>query len=217
PWLATAYVPGVSVTEAVAAGGPLPEASLRALMAGTAAALAAIHAAGLTHRDLKPSNILLAEDGPRVIDFGIARSVVHSQITRTGQVPGTPGYMAPEQLRGSDIGPHTDVYALGATLVFAATGEGPFGHGDVFAMIYRTMEQEPDLDGVPGPLRATAARCLAKDPGERPSVASLLAEFSVPATLPEGRAAAWLPADITTLVRGRAGAAENPPTPTRLA
>ncbi|MEV0120525.1 serine/threonine-protein kinase [Streptomyces sp. NPDC050703] len=204
PWLATAYIPGVSVTEAVAAGGPLPETSLRALMAGTAAALAAIHGAGLTHRDLKPSNILLAEDGPRVIDFGIARSVAHSRITRTGQVPGTPGYMAPEQLRGSDIGPHTDVYALGATLVFAATGEGPFGHGDVFAMIYRTMEQEPRLDEVPGgSLRTALARCLAKDPAERPTVPSLLAEFSVPATLPEGRTGHWLPDEVTTLVRGR--------------
>ncbi|WP_447040604.1 serine/threonine-protein kinase [Streptomyces sp. DSM 118878] len=207
PWLATEYIPGVSVSEAVATGGPLPEASLRALMAGTAAALAAIHEAELTHRDLKPSNILLAEDGPRVIDFGIARSVAHSQITRTGQVPGTPGYMAPEQLRGSEIGPHTDVYALGATLVFAATGEGPFGHGDVFAMIYRTMEQEPRLDGVPGSLRTAVARCLAKAPAERPTVASLLAEFSVPATLPEGRPGRWLPDELTTLVRGRAGAA----------
>ncbi|MFI7319179.1 serine/threonine-protein kinase [Streptomyces venezuelae] len=202
PWLATEYVRGVSVTEAVVSGGPLPEDSLRALTAGTAAALAAIHGVGLTHRDLKPSNVLLAEDGPRVIDFGIARSAAHSQITRTGQVPGTPGYMAPEQLRGTEVGPHTDVYALGATVVFAATGEGPFGHGDFFAMIYRTMEQEARVDGVPGSLRAAVARCLSKDPAHRPSVADLQAEFSVPATLPEGRTVTWLPREVTTSVRG---------------
>ncbi|MFE0104683.1 N-acetylglucosamine/diacetylchitobiose ABC transporter substrate-binding protein [Streptomyces sp. NPDC059009] len=202
PWLATEYIPGVSVTEAVASRGPLPEPSLRALTAGIAAALAAIHAAGLTHRDLKPSNVLLADDGPRVIDFGIARSVAHSQITRTGQVPGTPGYMAPEQLRGSEIGSFTDVYALGATLVYAATGEGPFGHGDVFAMIYRTMEQEANVEGVPGAtLRRAVARCLAKDPEARPTVAELQAEFSVPATLRTGEP--WLPSGVTALVEQR--------------
>ncbi|MGH4032294.1 N-acetylglucosamine/diacetylchitobiose ABC transporter substrate-binding protein [Actinomycetota bacterium Odt1-20B] len=208
PWLATEYIPGVSVTEAVAHRGPLPEPSLRALTAGIAAALAAIHAAGLTHRDLKPSNVLLADDGPRVIDFGIARSVAHSQITRTGQVPGTPGYMAPEQLRGSEIGSFTDVYALGATLVYAATGEGPFGHGDVFAMIYRTMEQEANVEGVPGAtLRRAVARCLAKDPETRPTVAELQAEFSVPATLRMGEP--WLPSGVSALVAQRGGDGEG--------
>ncbi|MCT2590442.1 protein kinase [Streptomyces sp. N2-109] len=194
PWLATEYIPGVSVTAAVVERGPLPEDAQRALLAGIATALAAIHAVGLTHRDLKPSNVLLADDGPRVIDFGIARSVEQSQITRTGQSPGTPGYMAPEQLRGGDVGPHTDVYALGATLVYAATGRGPYGDGDMFAMIYRTMEQAPDLDGVPESLRRAVARCLAKDAAERPTVAQLRTEFAVPATVAEGR---WLPPGIS--------------------
>ncbi|QKW09731.1 protein kinase [Streptomyces sp. NA04227] len=197
PWFATEYIPGVSVTEAVAAGGPLPEEPLRALIAGAAAALEAIHRTGLTHRDLKPSNVLLAADGPRIIDFGIARSADHTQLTRTGMAPGTPGFMAPEQLRGEGIGPATDVYALGALLVFAATGEGPFGHGDTLTLMYRTLEEEPRLDGVPDALRPMLARCLAKDPGARPSVASLRAEFSVAATLPGGQ---WLPAEIGTMV-----------------
>ncbi|MBA0052580.1 serine/threonine protein kinase [Streptomyces sp. AJS327] len=197
PWLATEYIPGVSVTDAVAADGPLPEAALRGLLAGVAEALDAIHGAGLVHRDLKPSNVLLADDGPRVIDFGIARSVEHSQITRTGQAPGTPGYMAPEQLRGGTVGPPTDVYALGATLVFAATGDGPFGHGDPLAMIYRTMEDEPQLDGLPESLRETVNRCLAKDPALRPELAELRAGFAVPDEVRERR---WLPPAITTMV-----------------
>ncbi|WP_173871948.1 protein kinase [Streptomyces albus subsp. chlorinus] len=197
PWLATAYIPAASLADAVADGGPLPEASLRALLAGIAAALEAIHAAGLVHRDLKPANVLLADDGPRVIDFGISRSSDHSQITRTGQAPGTPGYMAPEQLRGSFVGPHTDVYALGATLVYAATGEGPFGYGDPLAMMYRALEEEPRLDAVPAGLRPVLARCLDKDPARRPTVAALRAEFTVPHTVREGR---WLPPQIPTVV-----------------
>lgn len=197
PWLATAYIAAPSLSDAVTDGGVLPPDSLRALLAGVATALDAIHRAGLTHRDLKPSNILLAEDGPRVIDFGISRSIEHSQITRTGQAPGTPGYMAPEQLRGGAVGPYTDVYALGATLVFAATGEGPFGQGDPLALLYRALEEEPRLDAVPGELRGVLAECLAKEPERRPAIPTLLAQF---ATLPGPGAGRWLPPHISTMV-----------------
>ncbi|MFD3699671.1 protein kinase [Streptomyces sp. NPDC058646] len=200
PWMATEYIPGVSVTEAVVSVGPLPEASLRALAAGIVAALEAIHSAGLTHRDLKPSNVLLADDGPRVIDFGIARAGDHTQITTTGMTPGTPGYMAPEQLRGGDVGPAADVYALGATLVYAATGHGPYGQGDALAMMYRTIESAPQLDDVPAALRPTVARCLAKDPADRPTVPRLRAQFAVGSTLGHG---GWLPARHSTMVLGR--------------
>ncbi|MEU6235015.1 FKBP-type peptidyl-prolyl cis-trans isomerase [Kitasatospora sp. NPDC047058] len=200
PWLATEYIAGVSVTEAVAGRGPLPEASVRALVAGMAAALEEIHRAGITHRDLKPSNVLLADDGPRVIDFGIARTVDHTRITRTGQAFGTPGYMAPEQLRGGQAGPAADVYALAATAVFAASGEGPHGSGELLALIYRTVEEEPQLGSVPAGLRGTLARCLAKDPALRPNVAELRAEFAVGSTLGGGE---WLPAELSTLVLGR--------------
>ncbi|WEV27866.1 protein kinase [Streptomyces sp. 71268] len=208
PWLATEYIAGVPITQAVADRGPLPEDALRALLAGTARALEAIHAVGLTHRDLKPSNVLLADDGPRVIDFGIVRSTEHTQITRTGELSGSPGYMAPEQLRGDAVGPHTDVYALGATLVYAATGRGPYGEGDVFAMVYRTVEQDPDLSGVPAALRPTLARCLAKDPAERPTVARLRAEFAVPDTVHERR---WLPSDISATLALAPPARPAPP------
>ncbi|MGP3977260.1 protein kinase domain-containing protein [Streptomyces sp. 8N114] len=197
PWLATAYIPAASLADAVATSGVLPESSLRALLAGIAGALEAIHAAGLTHRDLKPANVLLADDGPRVIDFGISHSSEQSQLTRTGQAPGTPGYMAPEQLRGTSLGPHTDVFALGATLVYAATGEGPFGAGDPMSLMYRVLEDEPRLDGVPDGLRDALARCLAKDPEQRPTVAALRAEFAVPRTVGERR---WLPPEISTMV-----------------
>ncbi|MGI5349799.1 protein kinase domain-containing protein [Streptomyces sp. CA-250714] len=197
PWLATAYIPAASLADAVVTSGALPESSLRALLAGIAAALEAIHTAGLTHRDLKPANVLLADDGPRVIDFGISHSSEHSQLTRTGQAPGTPGYMAPEQLRGTSPGPHTDVFALGATLVYAATGKGPFGVGEPMSLMYRVLEDEPQLDGVPDGLRDALARCLAKDPEQRPTVAALRAEFAVPQTVGERR---WLPPQVSTLV-----------------
>ncbi|MGP3989105.1 protein kinase domain-containing protein [Streptomyces sp. 3N207] len=197
PWLATAYIPAASLADAVATSGVLPESSLRALLAGIAGALEAIHAAGLTHRDLKPANVLLADDGPRVIDFGISHSSEQSQLTRTGQAPGTPGYMAPEQLRGTSLGPHTDVFALGAALVYAATGEGPFGAGDPMSLMYRVLEDEPRLEGVPDGLRDALTRCLAKDPEQRPTVATLRAEFAVPHTVGERR---WLPPEISTMV-----------------
>ena len=126
-WLATAYVPGPSLAEAVDSHGPLPEGSVLALAAALAESLTAIHAAGVVHRDLKPSNVLLAEDGPRVIDFGISRAAEATALTRTGLVIGSPGFMSPEQATGGDVEKPSDIFSLGAVLAFAATGEGPFG------------------------------------------------------------------------------------------
>ncbi len=129
PWLATAYVPGPSLAEAVEAYGPLPAGSVLTLAAGLAEGLAAIHAAGVVHRDLKPSNVMLADDGPRVIDFGISRAMEASVLTQSGTVMGSPGFMSPEQAEGGVVGPPSDVFSLGSVLTFAATGEGPFGEG----------------------------------------------------------------------------------------
>lgn len=134
PWLATAYVAGPSLAQAVRDHGALPLASVLALAAGLAEGLSAVHVAGLVHRDLKPSNVLLAEDGPRVIDFGISRAAEASTLTHTGLVVGSPGFMSPEQAEGRETGPPSDVFSLGALLVFAATGEGPFGTGSTAAL-----------------------------------------------------------------------------------
>ena len=126
-WMATAYVPGPSLAEAVDTHGPLPEPSLLALAAGLAESLNAIHAVGVVHRDLKPSNVLLAEDGPRVIDFGISEAAEASVVAGANVLIGSPGYMSPEQVLGADIGPASDIFSLGSVLTFAATGTGPFG------------------------------------------------------------------------------------------
>ncbi|GAA3042887.1 serine/threonine-protein kinase [Actinokineospora globicatena] len=194
PWLATEYVPGPTLTEAVRAGGPLPEPALRALLAGLAEALAAIHTAGLVHRDLKPSNVLLAEDGPRVIDFGIAKAVRSVGVTATGVLFGTPGYLSPEQISGGVVGPPSDVFALGAVLVYAATGTGPFGNGEVASLLYRAVHTGPDLDGVPGELRPVVSRCLNSRAEARPTPADLLAEVG------HGSTGQWLPPTVQTLV-----------------
>ena len=137
PWLATSYIAGPSLIDAIAAHGPLPAASLLRLAAGLAEGLAAFHSAGVVHRDLKPSNVLLAEDGPRLIDFGISWSMEASAITRTGIVVGSPGFMSPEQAEGRPVGPSSDIFSLGAVLTFAATGEGPFGEGHSGAAVPR--------------------------------------------------------------------------------
>ena len=192
PWLATAYVDGPSLSEAVAKYGPLPAGSVRALAAGLAEALAAVHALGLVHRDLKPSNVLLASDGPRVIDFGISRAADTTTVTSTGQSVGSPGYLSPEQAMGEEVGPASDIFSLGAVLAFAGTGAGPFGAGSLPALVYRVVHQPPALDEVPAELRPLIERCLAKDPGDRPAAADLLAEL---ADVQPG--ARWLPAAIT--------------------
>jgi eukaryotic-like serine/threonine-protein kinase len=187
-WLATAYVPGPSLAEAVDSHGPLPEGSVLALAAALAESLTAIHAAGVVHRDLKPSNVLLAEDGPRVIDFGISRAAEATALTRAGLVIGSPGFMSPEQAMGGDVGKPSDIFSLGAVLAFAATGEGPFGAGTTAALLYRVVTGTPDLDRVPATVRPLVERCLAKDPAQRPAAAGLLAE--VGALQPAGD---WLP------------------------
>jgi hypothetical protein len=195
PWLATAYVPGPSLAEAVAASGPLPARSLLTLAAGLAEGLMAIHLAGVVHRDLKPSNVLLASDGPRVIDFGISRAVETSMLTQSGTVMGSPGFMSPEQANGGAVGPASDVFSLGAVLTFAATGEGPFGNGPTPALIYRVVHREPDITGLPEQVRPLVERCLAKDPVQRPAPADLLTELGS-----AGLDADWLPVPLAEVV-----------------
>jgi serine/threonine protein kinase len=176
PWLATAYVAGPSLTEAVQGHGPLPVRSVLALTAGLAEGLDAIHAAGVVHRDLKPSNVLLAEDGPRVIDFGISEAAEASVVAGANVLIGSPGYMSPEQVLGADIGPASDIFSLGSVLTFAATGIGPFGAGSHAALMYRLVNNPADLDDVPGALRSLISCCLAKHPGARPTARQVLAE-----------------------------------------
>ncbi len=196
PWLATEYVPGPTLHQAVAEHGALPEATVRSLAAGLAEALRAIHGADLVHRDLKPGNVLLGPDGPRVIDFGISRAVTASAMTATGMFFGTPGYFSPEQTLGRPVGPAGDVFALGAVLVFASTGGGPFGNDHTAAMLYRVAHSEPDLDAVPDGLRPLVAACLAKDPAERPTPTAILDWIGE--ALPQG--GPWLPDPVTALV-----------------
>jgi eukaryotic-like serine/threonine-protein kinase len=192
PWLATAYVAGPSLAEAVRSHGALPVATVLTLAAGLAEGLAAIHAAGLVHRDLKPSNVLLAEDGPRVIDFGIARAAEATSVTHTGLVIGSPGFLSPEQAQGHDVGPPSDVFSLGAVIAFAATGRPPLGEGPTAALVYRVVHDPAKLDQVPGLIRPLVERSLAKDPSQRPSARDLLAEVGAahPVT-------GWLPEPIS--------------------
>jgi eukaryotic-like serine/threonine-protein kinase len=178
PWLATAYVSGPSLTDAVAERGPLPTWSVLKLAAGLAEGLSVIHAAGVVHRDLKPSNVLLARDGPRVIDFGLSRASGASALTRTGPLVGSPGFMSPEQAEGREVGPPGDVFSLGAVLTFAATGEGPFGSGSALALVYRVIHCPPDLDQAPAEVQLLVRQCLAEDPGLRPTARELLTEVS---------------------------------------
>jgi outer membrane protein assembly factor BamB len=174
PWLATSYVPGPSLLDAVGRYGPLPEPAGWRLAAGLAEALAAVHARGLVHRDLKPTNVLLAADGPRVIDFGVARALDGTALTATGVTFGTPSYMSPEQAQGRPMGPASDVFALGSTLCFAAAGSPPFGAGEPPAVLDRVVRAAPGLDAVPGDLRGLIAACLAKDPADRPDLPQIL-------------------------------------------
>ncbi|MFD8996701.1 WD40 repeat domain-containing serine/threonine protein kinase [Streptomyces abikoensis] len=181
PWLVTAFIPGPTLHQVVRERGPLtPDAVLR-LGAGLAEGLAAIHGCGLVHRDLKPGNVILAEDGPRIIDFGIARAVDASSLTATGAVIGTYAYMSPEQIRADRAGPASDVFALGSVLGFAATGHSPFDAPTLLAVVQRILDDPPALDGVDGELRRLLAACLAKEPTERPPVTSLPERFAAAA------------------------------------
>ncbi|MFJ1706058.1 serine/threonine-protein kinase [Kitasatospora sp. NPDC088346] len=178
PWVATGYIPGPSLHAAVAESGPLPGSAVRVLGAGLVEALAAVHGLGLVHRDVKPSNVLLALDGPRLIDFGIARSLdAATALTRSGFVIGSPGYLSPEQAQGLAAGPPSDVFSLGAVLAFAAGGAAPFGAGtSAPVLLYRVVHEAPDLgrlDSLDAGLRKLIQACLAKEPGDRPTPGQL--------------------------------------------
>ncbi|MER5545805.1 serine/threonine-protein kinase [Streptomyces sp. NPDC002589] len=198
PWLATAYVLGPSLEDVVAQHGPLPETSVWALAGGLAEALRGIHGAGLVHRDLKPSNILLTADGPRVIDFGIARAIDGERLTSTGVVVGSPGFMSPEQAMGKVVGPEGDVFSLGVVLAYSASGQMPFGMGAAASLLYQVVHEQPDVSGVPEALRALVTACLVKDPARRPTpeqIADGVAHlgFSVVA-------GAWLPTQVASTI-----------------
>ncbi|HUN31033.1 MAG TPA: serine/threonine-protein kinase [Trebonia sp.] len=179
PWMVTAFIAGPSLQAAIRDNGPLTVVAATALGAALAEGLAAIHACGLLHRDLKPGNILMATDGPRIIDFGIARPVEASTLTGMDVLVGTYSYMSPEQYRDDILTPASDVFALGCVLAFAATGHAPFDAGTTYQIMYNVLESQPDLNGIePGPFRAVLERCLAKDPRTRPLLAEVLAELS---------------------------------------
>ncbi|MDV9179076.1 serine/threonine-protein kinase, partial [Streptomyces sp. W16] len=200
PWVATAYAAGPSLSAAVTDGGPLPPASVRALGAGLAEALTAVHELGLVHRDVKPSNVLLTLDGPLLIDFGIARATDGTaSLTSTGVSVGSPGYMAPEQILGKGATGASDVFSLGAVLVYAATGESPFPGDSSAALLYKVVHEEPQLGKISGDLRELASACLAKDPASRPSPGEVSRRLA-----PEGAArlvaGGWLPGALVEQV-----------------
>ncbi|MHC5905004.1 serine/threonine-protein kinase, partial [Streptomyces sp. S6] len=193
PWMATLYVPGRTLSEVVAEQGPLSGRELRVLALGLTEALRDIHRAGVVHRDLKPSNVLMAEDGPRVIDFGISRAADNQTLTITGRLMGTPPFMSPEQFTSPrDVTAASDVFSLASLLVYAATGTRPFDGESPYLTVYQVMHEEPSLDGVADPLRSIVERCLAKDPADRPQLPELQKLFkalpdtspAVPAPLP---------------------------------
>ncbi|HUR03094.1 MAG TPA: serine/threonine-protein kinase [Nonomuraea sp.] len=211
PWLATAYVPGPSLDKVVGQHGPLPPRTVLTMVCGVAEALQAIHAVQVVHRDLKPSNVLLSSDGPRVIDFGIAKAVDATPLTGTGIRIGTPLFMAPEQALGHPAAPPVDVFALGGLALFAATGRTPFGEGPDPAVLYRVVHDEPQLDGCPPELREVIARCLAKDPAHRPTPRALVTELERYAqTGPE-----WLPPELTHSLPVYAAPPSPPPARSR--
>jgi len=177
PWLVTAFVEGPSLADAVASQGPVSAGPALTLAAGLAEGLEVIHAAGVVHRDLKPSNVLLAADGPRIIDFGISHSADASGLTRTGWVAGSPGFMSPEQAEGIPAGPASDIFSLGSVLVFSVTGSEPFGSGTAAALLYRVVHSRPDTSQVPASIRPLVERCLEKDPRHRPTAGEIVAEL----------------------------------------
>ncbi|MEU0057169.1 serine/threonine-protein kinase [Streptomyces sp. NPDC006334] len=224
PWVATGYVAGPSLQQVVGHDhGPLPERSVRILAAGLAHALANIHAAGIVHRDLKPSNVMVTIEGPRVIDFGVARALEtvagDDGLTRTGAVVGSPGFMSPEQVRGERITPACDVFCLGSVLVYAATGKLPFGTADngAHALMFRIAEEEPGLTGLPEGIADLVRGCLRKDPDARPSLEWILRRTRADETVADGRSRdPWLPGALVAQLGRHAVRlleTENPETP----
>ncbi|MEU3935494.1 protein kinase [Streptomyces sp. NPDC029044] len=213
PWMATQYVPGPSLAALIREQGPLRGAALRRLALGLVEALREIHRAGVVHRDLKPANVLMAEDGPRVIDFGISRAAEnHNTLTETGQMIGTPPFMSPEQLTDArSVGPASDVFSVGALLVHASTGRGPFDADSPYLTAYRVVHDPPVLDGVPEPLHPLLERCLAKDPATRPGLDDLAAEFvaALPETGPDEPDTVALRRDEAALVSTRPAAVSD--------
>ncbi|GAB7107876.1 serine/threonine-protein kinase [Streptomyces phaeofaciens JCM 4814] len=222
PWMATQYVPGPALSARIRGAGPLKGAELRLLALGLVEALRDIHRAGVVHRDLKPANVLMAEDGPRVIDFGISRAAENQTLTETGHAIGTPPFMSPEQFADArSVGPASDVFSLGALLVFAATGRGPFDADSPYLTAYRVMHEEPSVDAVAEPLRAVLTRCLAKEAGDRPGLEELGREFAEalpePAAGDDATVTLRLPPARTTREEPtQAAAAPRPPRRSRL-
>ena len=206
PWLATAYVPGPPLADVVARHGALPELAVWRLGAGLAEALRAVHACGLVHRDLKPANVLLAADGPHVIDFGISRAFDGTQLTAVGMVVGTPGYMSPEQAEGALAGPASDVFSLGCVLAFAASGNAPFGGGSAASVLYRVVTGQPDLTSVPEKLREVISACLAKDPKQRPELAALGAMITRAGPAVTATPTSFWPAEVAEVIEGATAA-----------
>jgi hypothetical protein len=218
PWLATAYIAGPPLNYAVAEYGPLPEASVFRLLGGVAEGLAAVHAAGLVHRDLKPANVLLAADGPRVIDFGIAHAADATSLTNSGALLGTPAFMTPEQVTGKPVSSATDVFALGHLVAYAGTGHSVFGDGHFSSLVYRIAQEQPDLTGCPDSLRECVSQCLAKDPAERPDLGEImvLAKAGLAGQTMQLANGSWLPDPVAgTLAAYETSAA--PPAAARLA
>jgi hypothetical protein len=202
PWLVTSLVEGPSLADVIKSQGPLPSDAVWRLVAGLAEALAAVHAGGIVHRDVTPGNVLLAIDGPRLIDFGLARALGASNMTATGIVIGTPAFLSPEHVRGNQVGPASDIFSLGSLMVFAATGAGPFGSGDPIEVIGRIAGGEPDFRGLGGPLREVAAACLGAEPAGRPAPAEIIR--SVPddsAGRPDRPATQFWPAPLDAFIR----------------
>ncbi|MYW04816.1 serine/threonine-protein kinase, partial [Streptomyces sp. SID3343] len=179
PWLATEYVPGPSLQRRVGDRGPLGCLDLARVGSAVADGLVSVHAVGVVHRDVKPSNILLSPDGPQIIDFGIAYADGAGTLTVTGTAVGSPGFLAPEQVRGQTVTPATDIFALGVTLAYAGRGAPPFGSGPVDALLYRVVHEEPDLEGVPEQVAPLIAACLSKDPRMRPTAEQVRERLAV--------------------------------------
>lgn len=218
PWLATAYVPAPSLEEIVNECGPLPAQAVRWLAAGVAEALQSIHGAGLVHRDLKPSNVLVVEDGPRVIDFGIASGVSNTRLTMTNVAVGTPAYMSPEQARDSrSVTGASDVFSLGSMLVFAATGHAPFHGANPVETVFMLLREGPDLEGLPDELRPLIDSCMQMDVAQRPTPADLQAQLAPhlfgSGSDDSGTAAAWLPQRATAMIEARRGGRPSAPQP----